>query len=52
MASPIDQAWSEGHKAGKRGSPITACPYKGNMAHQAWIKGWHIGVQAKEAKDA
>ena len=52
MASPIDRVWSEGHKAGKNGSPESANPYKAGMAQQAWLKGWHIGVQAKEAKRA
>jgi ribosome modulation factor len=52
MASPIDRVWSEGHKAGKHGSPVTANPYKAGMAEQAWLKGWHIGAQARDAKNA
>ena len=52
MGSPIDRVWSEGHKAGKHGSPVTANPYKAGMAQEAWLKGWHVGAQARDAKDA
>lgn len=52
MASPIDRVWSEGHKAGKHGSSESACPYKAGMAQQAWLQGWRIGVQSRDAKNA
>ncbi|MCL6741709.1 ribosome modulation factor [Sphingomonas sp. RB56-2] len=50
MASPQDRAWSEGHKAGKHGEPISACPYGSGMMQQSWQVGWRAGQAARDAK--
>lgn len=49
MASPQDRAWSEGHKAGAHGQPLSACPYGSGMMQQKWHQGWHEGQKAKGA---
>jgi ribosome modulation factor len=50
MASPIESAWSAGHKAGVSGKPEGKCPYAKGMAQQAWMQGWTAGAAARGAK--
>lgn len=52
MANPQDRAWSEGHKAGSHGQPLTACPYGSGIMQQKWHEGWREGQKAKDAKGA
>ncbi len=49
MASPQDRAWSEGHKAGSHGQPLSSCPYGSGMMQQKWHQGWNEGQKAKGA---
>ena len=52
MANPHDQAWSEGHKAGKHNEPLNACPYGSGMMQQSWQAGWRAGQATKDAKNS